>query len=259
VTVEWGKLVTATSGTNPPQTSHTHHQVTLWNYSSASNFAELPITTKLHGDVTNRNTKSITGTDERKHNHNHLVVLEELEYGEHDVVDVAEAGRLALLRVVQAPGPVDCDVVAVVELDGAADGGAGVGLAEAVEAVEDGAVLADVEALEQADLVLLRLRRDGAEEVDVVVGVEAAEVAVAGGVGAVHLHLVEEAVARQQRVRHPDAVRLHRVALPVVVVAHLRVVESSTRAASARRGRPTAGSCRRSPPTRDPSPPPLET
>lgn len=156
---------------------------------------------------------------------NSLVMLEQLEYGEHDVVDVAEARRLALLGVVQAPRPVDCDVMAVVELDGPADRGARIGLAEAVEAVEDGAVLADVEALEQADLVLLRFRRDGAQEVDVVVGVEAAEVAVAGRVGAVHLHLVEEAVARQQRVRHPDAVRLHRMALPVVVVAHIRVVE----------------------------------
>ena len=153
------------------------------------------------------------------------MVLEELEDGEYDVVDVAEPRGLALLSVVQAPGPVDGDVKAVVELDGAADGGPRVGLAEAVEAVEDGAVLADVEALEGPDLVLLRLGRDGAEEGDVVVGVEAAEVAVAGGVGAQHLHLVEEAVLRQQRVGHADAVRLHRVALPVVVVAHLRVVE----------------------------------
>lgn len=50
---------------------------------------------------------------------------------------------------------VDGDVVAVVELDGAA----GVALAEAVEAVEDGVVLADVEVLERPDLVLLGRRR----------------------------------------------------------------------------------------------------
>ena len=74
-------------------------------------------------------------------------MLEQLEYGEHDVVDVAEARRLALLLMVEAAGPVDCDVVAVVELDGPADGGACVGLAEAVEAIKDGAVLADVEAV----------------------------------------------------------------------------------------------------------------
>uniref|UniRef100_A0A0D3G5Q5 DUF834 domain-containing protein n=1 Tax=Oryza barthii TaxID=65489 RepID=A0A0D3G5Q5_9ORYZ len=50
---------------------------------------------------------------------------------------------------------VDGDVVAVVELDGTVDGAAGVGLAEAVEAVEDGLVLADIEALERPNLVLL--------------------------------------------------------------------------------------------------------
>jgi len=127
--------------------------------------------------------------------------------------------------VVESAGPVDGDVMAVVELDGAANGAPRVGLAETVETVEDGAVLADVEALERADLVLLRLGGDGAEEGDVVVGVEAAEVAVAGRVRAEHLHLVEEAVAAEQRVGHADAVRLHRVALPVVVVAYLRVVE----------------------------------
>ncbi|BAS98379.1 Os06g0583501, partial [Oryza sativa Japonica Group] len=159
------------------------------------------------------------------HIENTLVVFEELEDGEDDVVDVAESRGLALLGVVEAAGPVDGDVVAVVELDGAADGSPGVGLAEAVEAVEDGAVLADVEALERPDLVLLGLRRDGAEEGDVVVGVEAAEVAVARRVGLEHLHLVEEAVVGEQRVGHPDAVRLHRVPLPVVVVPHLRVVE----------------------------------
>jgi hypothetical protein len=153
------------------------------------------------------------------------VVLEELEDGEDNVIDIAEPGGLALLGVVEPAGPVDGDVVAVVELDGAADGSPRVGLAEAVESVEDGTVLADVESLERADLVLLRLRGDGAEEGDVVVGVEAAEVAVAGGVRPEHLHLVEEAIVGEQRVRHADAVRLHRVPLPVVVVAHLRVVE----------------------------------
>jgi hypothetical protein len=127
--------------------------------------------------------------------------------------------------VVQPSRPVDRDVVAVVELDGATHGCAGVGLAEAVEAVEDGAVLADVEALEGMDLVLLRLGHDGAEEVDAVVGVEAAEIAVTGGERLEHLHLVEEVVAPQQRVRHADAVRLHWVPLLVVVVSHLRVVE----------------------------------
>lgn len=39
-----------------------------------------------------------------------LVELQQLQDAEHDVVDVAEAAGLGLLRVVQAPGPVDGDV-----------------------------------------------------------------------------------------------------------------------------------------------------
>ncbi len=38
------------------------------------------------------------------------VLLEQLEDGEHDVVDVAEAGRLALLCVMQSAAPVHRDV-----------------------------------------------------------------------------------------------------------------------------------------------------
>ena len=47
-----------------------------------------------------------------------LVVLQELEDGQHDVVDVAEARGLRLLGVVETPGPVDGDVGGLlVELD----------------------------------------------------------------------------------------------------------------------------------------------
>ena len=105
--------------------------------------------------------------------------LEELEDGENDVIDIAEPGGLALLGMVESARPVDGDVMPMVELDGTADRAAGVGLTEAVEAVEDGAVFADVEALEGADLVLLRLRRDRPQKGDIVVGVETAEVALA--------------------------------------------------------------------------------
>jgi len=38
------------------------------------------------------------------------MVLQELQDAEDNVVDVAEARRLALLRVVEAAGPVDADV-----------------------------------------------------------------------------------------------------------------------------------------------------
>lgn len=78
----------------------------------------------------------------------HVAGLEETKDGEDDIIDVAEARGDALLGVVKAAGPVD-DYVVVVEVDlpGGADGGAGVELAELVEAMEDGALdVVDVEA-----------------------------------------------------------------------------------------------------------------
>lgn len=59
------------------------------------------------------------------------VVLEQLQDGQHQVVDVAEARGLPLLSVVQPTRPVDCDVAqVVVELDCAFNGSSRVKLAE---------------------------------------------------------------------------------------------------------------------------------
>ncbi|TVU03887.1 hypothetical protein EJB05_50560, partial [Eragrostis curvula] len=160
------------------------------------------------------------------------VELEELEDGEDDVVDVAEPGGLALLGVVEPTGPVDGDIgIPAVELDGGADASPRGGLAEGEEPVEDGAVLADVEALDGALVEGPRVAGGGGEEGDVVVGVEAADVGLGGGVGAGEFEEAVEAVVDHQRVRHADAVGLHRVPLPVVVVSDRRLVEVAHAAA----------------------------
>ena len=155
-----------------------------------------------------------------------LVLLEELEDGQDAVVDVAKAGGLGLLGVMESAGPVDDDVGAVlVETAGAADGAGGVQLAELEEAVEDRTILADVEALELPDVVLHVVGGDDAEEVDVVVGMEAGHGGRTDEAGAEYFHPPVQAVVDDEVVRHADAVGLHGVALAVVVVAHLGIVE----------------------------------
>lgn len=74
-------------------------------------------------------------------------------------------------------------------------------------------------------MVLLRLRRDGAEEGDVIVGVEAAEIALPGRIRLVDLHVLQQPVVREQGVGHANSMRLHRVALAVVVVSDIGVIE----------------------------------
>ncbi len=82
-----------------------------------------------------------------------LMIFQEFEYGDDDVVDVAEAGRLRLFGVMQAAGPVDGDVrLLLVEFHSPGHGSARRDLAEFVETVEHRTVLAHVEPLE--------LRRD---------------------------------------------------------------------------------------------------
>jgi hypothetical protein len=127
--------------------------------------------------------------------------------------------------MMQPAGPVYRYIEPVVQLNSPSNGGASVGLTEAVQAVKDGAILADIKALQGADLVLLGFGRDGPEEGDVVVGVEATEVAVARRIRAKHVHLVEETIAAQQRMGHADPVRFHWMSLAVVVVPYLWVVE----------------------------------
>lgn len=156
------------------------------------------------------------------------VNLEELKDAQNDVVNIAEPRGLGLLRMMQPPGPIERDIrVLPVQLDRGPDGAPGGGLAEGEEAVEDRAVLADVEALEVAGMgvVVDGLGGDGGEEVDVVVGVEAADVVGAGGEGAVDLHAAVEGVVDDEVVGHADAVGLHGVALAVVVVADRGLVE----------------------------------
>lgn len=154
------------------------------------------------------------------------VVLEQLQYGDDDVVDVAEAGRLELLGVVQPAGPVDGDVAAVlVQLHRAVQRRARVHGTEVVQALEHRAVLAHVEVVQVLAVRGQVLRRDALQELDVLVVVEPAHVVRAGPVRPVDLHLVAQPVVEHQAVDDRQPVRFHRVRRPVMEVPHVRIVE----------------------------------
>ena len=154
--------------------------------------------------------------------------FEKLENAKHDVVDVAETGGLGPLGVVEATGPVDGDVgVAEVELSGGANGAAGGGLAEAEKAVEYRAVVADVEALAVAreGRVGEGHRRDGGEEVHVLLRVELPDIGGPSRKWPVDLHPTVELVLDDEVVGHPDPMGRHRMLLPVVVLPYARLIE----------------------------------
>ena len=128
--------------------------------------------------------------------------------------------------MMETTSPVNSNITKpVVKLNRSTNRATSIRLTKGIKPVKDRTVFTNVEPLELADLILLSLGRNAAEKGDVVVGVEAAEVTVTGGERLEDLHVLEETVVSEESVRHADAVRLHGVALAVVVVPNLRVVE----------------------------------
>mmetsp|Transcript_6128 Transcript_6128/g.20644 ORF Transcript_6128/g.20644 Transcript_6128/m.20644 type:complete len:351 (+) Transcript_6128:838-1890(+) len=155
-----------------------------------------------------------------------MMVLQKLEDSEHNVVHVAKPRRFVLFAVVQTASPVDHYLALfLVQLHCAADRTSRVNLAKVEQAIEHRTVLPDVEALELPDVLVLVVRSDEAQKLDVLVGVKARHVLSRARPRLENLELFVDAVRKQQLVRHAHAVRLHRMPLAVVVVAHIRVVE----------------------------------
>ena len=74
------------------------------------------------------------------------MVKEELKDSEDDVVDVAEAASFRLFGMVQAAGPVDCNLgLARGEFSRGIERGAGVETTVLIETVEDGTIVTKVE------------------------------------------------------------------------------------------------------------------
>lgn len=103
--------------------------------------------------------------------HDAWVVAEELEDTEDDIVDVAETGCFCLFGVVQAAGPIYCDFgLVVAEFPGGVDGAACVEGAVVVQAVENRAIVTEVEARNIIALVCVLdvARNHLLEEIEVV-------------------------------------------------------------------------------------------
>lgn len=154
--------------------------------------------------------------------------LKQLENPQNDVVHIAKPRGFTLLRMVKPTAPINRNIrILPVQLNRSANRTSGGSAAEVEKPVEDGTILADVESpqVPRGGVIAHGLRRDGAEEIDVVRGMELADVGGVGEVRAADLEATVEVVVYDEAVSHTDPVRLHRVSLAVVVVADRRLVE----------------------------------
>ena len=157
---------------------------------------------------------------------NALVILQQLQDGQDNVVDVTEAGGLGFLGVMQAAGPVDGNVSRLlVQLDGRRNRPSGRQLAKLVETVKDWTILADVEPLHLFVVLAHVVGPNGSKETDVIVRMELCHLFLGRFVRSVDLHLSVESIVEQKVVGHAYTVRLHGVTLPIVVVAYVTCQE----------------------------------
>uniref|UniRef100_A0A8D3BG67 Uncharacterized protein n=1 Tax=Scophthalmus maximus TaxID=52904 RepID=A0A8D3BG67_SCOMX len=132
-----------------------------------------------------------------------LGLLEQLEDGQDDVVNVAEARGLGLLGVVQSARPVDGDVrLLLVELH----------CSKLAELKQRKRPLTSLHLFAVLGHVV---RSDGPQELDVVVAVVFGHLFAAGFVWPL------EPIVEKQVVRHADPVGFHGMALAIVVVPHV--------------------------------------
>jgi len=115
---------------------------------------------------------------------NTLVVLKQLEDSKDNIVDVAKAGGLRFLGMMQATAPVDADLRGLfVQLYGCSHGSSGGELAKLVESVEYGAIFAHIEALHLLVVLGHVVWPNGSQEPDVLVRVELGHLIGSGFVG----------------------------------------------------------------------------
>lgn len=152
--------------------------------------------------------------------------FKELKNTKNNVINITKTRGIRLFSMMQATSPINSNIsILEVKFGGGADRAACGGLTEAKKAIENRAILVGVADFEAAIVLAGVVGRNGLEEIDVVVGMEAAEVVVGGWKRSGNGHMTVEVVVLDEGVGHADTVGLHYVGLAVVVVSDIGVVE----------------------------------
>lgn len=123
------------------------------------------------------------------------MLLQKLQNGKDNIIDVAKPRGLTLLSMVQSTSPIDGNITSlVVQLNSSANRSTSISLAERVEPIKDGTILTNIEPLQLPVLILLCLRGYVPKEGNVIIRVESAQVPVPRREGLKHLHILEEPV-----------------------------------------------------------------
>lgn len=146
-----------------------------------------------------------------------LVCLKELKDAQDTVIDVAEAASLELLGVMEATGPINCDIRLIsCKFCASKESSCCVTLAVLVHIVKYGAIaISEAVGSHLVGIAILLVHSDALQAVNVVVRVEVCQVNLidVSIINADLLHLVEHVVDSDQGVGHLDTKWFHRMCL----------------------------------------------
>uniref|UniRef100_A0A2K5Q6J2 Uncharacterized protein n=1 Tax=Cebus imitator TaxID=2715852 RepID=A0A2K5Q6J2_CEBIM len=126
--------------------------------------------------------------------------------------------------MVQAPSPLHSDVRLLrIKFHGTCHRTTSRQLTELKQAIECWTVLTNVESLHLLAVLGHVIWTDGAQEFNVVIAVVLGHLSI-GFVRATHFHFSVETIVEQQIMSHVDSVRLHWVALFIIVISDIPVV-----------------------------------
>lgn len=154
--------------------------------------------------------------------------FKQLENAKDNIIDITKPRSFTLLSMVEATSPIHGNIgITSVQLNSSTNGAASRGLAETKKPIKHGTVLPDIEAFQvpRKGGVARRLGGHGGEELDVLVGVEPADVRGPRGEWTVDFHPTVETVVDDEIVGHADSVGLHWMTLSVVIIADCWFVE----------------------------------
>uniref|UniRef100_A0A8C5ZRX6 Uncharacterized protein n=1 Tax=Marmota marmota marmota TaxID=9994 RepID=A0A8C5ZRX6_MARMA len=121
--------------------------------------------------------------------------------------------------MVQAPSPIHSNVrLLLIKFYSICDRATNRQLTELKQAIEYWTVLTNIESLHLLAVLRHVIWTNGAQEFDVVITV------LLGHVRVINFHFLVETIVEQQIVCHVDSVRLHWVALSIIVISNIPVV-----------------------------------
>mmetsp|Transcript_22290 Transcript_22290/g.37806 ORF Transcript_22290/g.37806 Transcript_22290/m.37806 type:complete len:201 (-) Transcript_22290:18-620(-) len=157
-----------------------------------------------------------------------LVKLEQLHNAQHNVVDIAEARRFALLRVMQSACPVHCHIcLIVIEAHCSINRTSCCNLRKFINSIKYRTIITDIKHMQLFDEMSHVVGRDVTQKIHIVVRVEYCQFFVVASMRFKNIHFIIQSIVDQQIMGHSNSMRFHWMRLAIIEIANFSIIKIS--------------------------------